>query len=115
MKLVSTNLCPHRSRWSHLTRDSDSKIDLIDPPEVVAKKVRKAVAVPQVVEDNGVLAFVEFVLLPAADLKGKKEFRVERERDGLEPLVYTSISQMHEDYKKDLVTCGPTGKCVVNG
>ncbi|KAF2274961.1 tyrosyl-tRNA synthetase [Westerdykella ornata] len=84
--------------------DADSKIDLLDPPDVVLKKIKKAVAAPKVVEENGVLAFVEFVLLPAAALRGNREFRVDRERDGLEPLVYTSISQMHEDYRNDVLT-----------
>ncbi|TDZ16912.1 Tyrosine--tRNA ligase [Colletotrichum sidae] len=84
--------------------DPDSKIDLLDAPELVQKKLRKAECVPKVAEGNGVLSFVEYVLLPAAALKGKKEFRVERERDGLEPLVYTSIADMHEDYKNDVLT-----------
>ncbi|CAM1507915.1 Fc.00g047630.m01.CDS01 [Cosmosporella sp. VM-42] len=84
--------------------DKDSKIDLLDPPEVVLKKIKKAVAAPQVVEENGVLAFVEYVLLPAARLKGNGEFRVERERDGLEPLVYTTIDKMHDDYRADVLT-----------
>ena len=75
----------------------------MDTPEVITKKIRKAEAAPKVVEENGVLAFVEYVLLPASELKGRREFRVERERDGLEPLVYTSIEQMHEDYKADVV------------
>jgi tyrosyl-tRNA synthetase len=85
--------------------EEDSKIDLLDSPEAVTKKIRKAVAVPQVVEENGLLAFVEFVLLPASGLlhDGKAEFRVGRERDGLGPLVYSSISKMHEDYKNDTV------------
>jgi tyrosyl-tRNA synthetase len=83
--------------------DPDSKIDLLDPPEVVTKKIRKAVAAPRIVEENGVLAFVEFVLLPAAALKGRREFRVDRDRDGLEPLIYTSIDQIHKDYKDDIV------------
>lgn len=61
---------------------------------------------PKVAEGNGVLSFVEYVLLPAAALKGKKEFTVERERDGLEPLVYTDIAAMHEDYKNDVVSIG---------
>jgi tyrosyl-tRNA synthetase len=85
----------------------DSKIDLLDPPEVVSKKVRKAVATPRVTDENGLLAFVEFVLLPAAALKGCKEFRVER-TDGLEPLIYTDIKQMHDDYKNDVVCIYPT-------
>lgn len=75
----------------------------MDPPDVVSKKIRKAVAAPKVVEENGILAFVEFVLLPVADLRGKREFIVDRERDGLEPLVYTSIAQMHDDYRNDVV------------
>lgn len=60
-------------------------------------------AVPKVVEENGLLAFVEYVLLPAAALRGDRAFRVERERDGLEPLVYTTIAQMHDDYRNDVV------------
>lgn len=83
--------------------DPDSKIDLLDPPEVVAKKIKKAHAAPQVVEDNGLLAFIEYVLLPAARLKGEGKFQVDRERDGLEPLVYTDIEKIREDYKNDVV------------
>lgn len=49
------------------------------------------------------MAFVEFVLLPASHLRGNREFRVDRERDGLEPLVYTTIAQMHDDYRNDVV------------
>lgn len=44
---------------------------------------------------------MEYVLLPAADLKGKKEFRVERKDQ--EPLIYTDIKQLEEDYKNDVV------------
>ncbi len=46
---------------------------------------------------------VEYVLLPAAALRGQKQFRVERTRDGLEPLIYTDIKQMHHDYENDTV------------
>lgn len=79
----------------------DSKIDLLDPAESIAKKIRKAEAAPRVVEDNGVIALVEYVLLPAAGLKGQKEFRVERKDE--EPLVYTDIERLREDYKNDIV------------
>ena len=84
--------------------DADSKIDLLDTPEVVAKKLKKAECVPKVVEGNGVLSFTEYVLLPAGVLKhGRPEFTVDRSRDGLEPLVYTTITQMQEDYRNDIV------------
>lgn len=84
--------------------DPDSKIDLLDTPETVAKKIKKAHAAPQVVEENGLISFIEFVLLPAARLRGNGEFRVERERDGLEPLVYTEAERIREDYKNDVVS-----------
>ncbi|KAF4582205.1 tyrosyl-tRNA synthetase [Ophiocordyceps camponoti-floridani] len=84
--------------------DQDSKIDLLDSPEVVTKKIKKAVAAPKIIEENGVLAFVEFVLLPASALRGKREFVVDRERDGLEPLVYTDIADMRRDYANDVLT-----------
>ena len=97
----------HRNNTG-LTNRTDSKIDLLDSPEVVAKKIKKATSAPQVVEENGVLAFVEFVLLPASGLKdGKRRFTVDRERDGLEPLVYDNITKMQDDYRNDVVRLGP--------
>ncbi|KAK2787369.1 hypothetical protein FQN52_007274 [Onygenales sp. PD_12] len=80
----------------------DSKIDLLDSPENISKKIRKAEAAPTVVEDNGVIALVEYVLLPAAGLKGEKKFQVDR-RDQ-EPLIYTDIEKLKEDYKNDILT-----------
>lgn len=69
------------------------------------KKVRKAYAAPKEVEGNGLLALVEYVLLPVSQLKtGKREFVVDRERDGLEPLVYTDVAKLHEDYKNEVVS-----------
>ncbi|KAK5989478.1 Tyrosine--tRNA ligase [Cladobotryum mycophilum] len=85
--------------------NEDSKIDLLDPPEVVAKKIRKAEALPKIVEENGVIALVEHILLPASKLqKGEAEFRVERTRDNLEPLVYNNIKQLQEHYAEDILT-----------
>ncbi|KAJ6095464.1 tyrosine tRNA ligase [Penicillium sp. IBT 16267x] len=80
----------------------DSKIDLLDSADSILKKIRKAEAAPRVAEDNGVIALVEYVLLPAADLKGKKEFIVERKDQ--EPLIYTDIKQLVEDYQNDILT-----------
>lgn len=83
--------------------DPDSKIDLIDAPDVVAKKIKRAVAAPTVVEDNGLLSFVEFVLLPAGALKhGRPRFAVPK-RDGSE-VVYERIADMHADYRADALT-----------
>lgn len=84
--------------------DADSKIDLLDPPDSVNKKIKKALGIPKVTEDNALLAFTEHVLLPSAALRGNREFVVEREKDGLPPLSYNNIEKMTEDYKNDLVS-----------
>ncbi|KAF2753723.1 tyrosyl-tRNA synthetase [Pseudovirgaria hyperparasitica] len=83
--------------------DPDSKIDLLDIADAVRKKVKKAQAAPKVVEENGLLSFVEYVLLPASRLKhGKPRFEVERK--DAETLVYEDIVKMKEDYRNDVLS-----------
>lgn len=85
--------------------DADSKIDLLDSPEEVTKKMKKAVCAPKVVEGNGVLAFVEHVIFRALALQPGKEAKIEVERrDGAETLIYTSIDKLKEDYAADIVS-----------
>jgi tyrosyl-tRNA synthetase len=75
----------------------------LDSKKEVDDKVNKALCYPCQPDDNGLLAFTEFVLLPAAALMtGKKEFRVER--PDAEPVVYTDMAQMREDYKNDVLS-----------
>lgn len=83
--------------------DPNSKIDLIDQPDVVRKKLKQAFCPPKTVEGNGVLSFVEYVLLPASALKnnGTPKFVVQR-RDK-EPLKYSSIQEMQKDYLDDVL------------
>lgn len=49
--------------------DPNSKIDFLDPPNVVKKKIAAAYANPGEVEGNGLLAFLKSVLLPIATLR----------------------------------------------
>ncbi|PNS15396.1 tyrosine-tRNA ligase [Sphaceloma murrayae] len=85
--------------------DPDSKIDVLDDADVVKKKLKKAFAMPKVVEDNGILSFVEYVVLPAGALKaGQPRFVVERRPEEGEPLVYSDIKQIHKDYESDVLT-----------
>lgn len=82
--------------------DPDSKIDVLDDADVIKRKLKKAFAPPKIVEENGVLSFVEYVLLPAGHLiYGEPKFVVQR-RDA-EPLVYTNIKQMQDDYVNDIL------------
>lgn len=99
-------MVPGLSGGKMSSSDPDSKIDLLDPPDVVEKKLKKAHCVPKEVEGNGILSFVEYVLLPVDGLKNdrKGRFVVERRKaeDG-EPLVYEDIATLKSDYEADTV------------
>lgn len=92
--------------------EENSKIDLLDDPDIVARKIRKAECAPRVIEGNGVLAFVQYVILPVAALRGT-EFRVERDSAQLGPLSYVSIDSIHEDYRNDVLTPQLLKKAVI--
>ncbi|EKM77195.1 hypothetical protein AGABI1DRAFT_115381 [Agaricus bisporus var. burnettii JB137-S8] len=49
--------------------DPNSKIDLLDPPDAVRKKLKAAFCEEGNIEENGVLAFVEAVLIPVSQLR----------------------------------------------
>ncbi|KAI0028528.1 hypothetical protein K488DRAFT_58339 [Vararia minispora EC-137] len=49
--------------------DPNSKIDFLDPPEVVKKKIRGAFCEEGNTTENGVLAFVMTVLMPISELR----------------------------------------------
>ncbi|KAH9011075.1 tyrosine tRNA ligase [Lactarius pseudohatsudake] len=49
--------------------DPDSKIDFLDPPDAVRRKLKKAFCEEGNVKDNGILAFVEAVLIPISELR----------------------------------------------
>ncbi|KAI0064844.1 tyrosine tRNA ligase [Artomyces pyxidatus] len=54
--------------------DPDSKIDFLDPPDAVRKKIKKAFCEEGNITENGILAFVKAVLIPISEL------RIERAR-----------------------------------
>lgn len=88
--------------------DPNSKIDLLDPPDVVKSKLKKAVCPPKDVEGNGVYSFVEFVLLPISELSsadGKGSFTVNRDEKWGGPVTYENIEQLKADYIEDKVWC----------
>lgn len=83
--------------------EPDSKIDLLDSPEIVTKKLKKAFCAPKQVEGNGVIAFIEYVIFRVTAMKsgGKPNFVVER-RDK-EPIFYEDIAKLKEDYAQDVI------------
>ncbi|KAH8676611.1 tRNA synthetases class I-domain-containing protein [Tricladium varicosporioides] len=84
--------------------DVDSKIDLLDSPEAVAKKLKKAKCVPKEVAGNGVIAFVEHVIMRALSLHPDLDSKFVVERKDAEPLIYESAEKLKEDYIADILT-----------
>ena len=84
--------------------DPDSKIDVLEEADVVRKKLKKAHAAPKEVDGNGLISFVEYVLLPVSRLKnnGQGKFVVQRRDE--EPLLYTDIGSLKKDYENDTVS-----------
>lgn len=86
--------------------EPDSKIDILDTADAVKKKLKKAYAAAKEVEGNGIISFVEYVLLPLSALRredGRAHFVIEDEREGKQ-FVYNDIRQLHDDYKADRLT-----------
>ena len=116
--------------------DPNSKIDILDPPEVVKKKIKAAFCEEGNVEDNGVLAFVGAVLMPISQLRrdhvseakekgvGVEEvealprpfvgegapedavFTILRKEEYGGPLHYSNFEQIKEDFKEKKIHPG---------
>lgn len=85
--------------------DPNSKIDLLDTPDQVTKKLRKAECAQRVTEGNGIIGLVEHILLPFANLSAsssKGEFAVERHEG--RPLIYSDIAKLKADFEADVLT-----------
>jgi tyrosyl-tRNA synthetase len=83
--------------------EPSSKIGLLDTPEEVSKKLKKVMCVPEKVEGNGVIAFIEHIIFRVSVVKtGTPSFAV-GQRDG-EPLVYEDILKVKQDYEQDILT-----------
>ena len=125
--------------------DPNSKIDILDPPEVVKKKIKAAFCEEGNTEDNGVLAFVGAVLMPISQLrrdhineakaKGLKSeeidalptpfvgegapeeavFTIPRKEEYGGPLHYSSFEQIKEDFKEKKVHPGDLKGAVTQG
>lgn len=84
--------------------DPDSKIDVLEVADVVRRKLKKAHAAPKEVDGNGIISFVEYVLLPVSALKSGGEGKFIVERKDAEPLIYSDISTLKKDYEADIVS-----------
>lgn len=85
--------------------DPNSKIDLIEEPKTVQKKIGKAYAAAGEVEGNGLIAFVESVVFPIEVIRhGKGSFTINRPEQYGGTITYESVEQLKADYASNSLT-----------
>lgn len=68
---IMNGMVPGMNGSKMSSSDTDSKIDFLDSPSEVSKKIKAAYCMEGVVEENGVLAFVGAVLMPIARVRAE--------------------------------------------
>lgn len=84
--------------------DLDSKIDLLDPPSALKKKLKKAFCEPGNIADNGILSFCKFVIFPVV-LKNEP-FIIERKPENGGNVEYKSFEDLESEFAKETVHPG---------
>lgn len=54
--------------------EEDSKIDLLDPPAILKKKLKKAFCEPGNITENGILSFAKHVIFPLSADEGQMKY-----------------------------------------
>ncbi|RUS33184.1 tRNA synthetases class I-domain-containing protein [Jimgerdemannia flammicorona] len=87
--------------------DPDSKIDLLDDPKAVERKLKKAFCEEGNVTDNGILSFIKAVLFPLGSLYGKQpEFTIRRLEKFGGDIRYTDYHALEADFRDKKVHPG---------
>jgi len=85
--------------------DPNSKIDVLDDATSVTNKIKKAYAQTGVAEGNGLIAFIEYVLLPISSLQssdGKASIKF-HPREG-DAQLYSDVQEIRKAYEADTIT-----------
>lgn len=84
--------------------EEDSKIDLLDNPANVKKKLKKAFCEPGNITDNGILSFTKFVVFPLMN-KGEN-FRVCRPAEHGGDVEYSNFEDLESAFAKQEIHPG---------
>ncbi len=94
---VMTPLLPGLVGKKMSASDPNSKIDLLDSPKKVSKKMNKAECVEGIVEDNGVLAFLQHVVFTVLSDAGK-DFVISRPEKYGGDLSFSSYADVEKAF-----------------
>merc|ERR1712012_570710 len=84
--------------------DADSKIDLLDSPGDIKKKLKKAFCEPGNITDNGILSFCKYVIIPVA-LKGES-FTIKRSEKYGGDVSYATYQELENAFAKEEIHPG---------
>ncbi|MEK6952272.1 MAG: tyrosine--tRNA ligase [Nanoarchaeota archaeon] len=76
-----------------------SKIDLLDDEKIVIEKIKKAYCEAGVIEDNGVLAFLKYVVMIIKNDK-KEKFVIKRDKKYGGDLIFENYEKIEEKFMK---------------
>lgn len=96
---VMTPLIPGLIGKKMSASDPQSKIDLLDDPKTVEDKIRNAYCEAGIVEDNGVLAFLKYVIM-VLKVDRKEKFVVERPEKFGGKLEFTDYAEIEDLFVK---------------
>lgn len=111
-------MVPGLSGGKMSSSDPKSKIDLLDDGNTIRKKTAKAFCAPRQVEGNGILAFIQHVLLPLSQLKSSDRKTAALSvtfKDETEPTVFHSFADLIKAYEADLLSPQLAKKIVQDG
>ncbi|XP_063367840.1 tyrosine--tRNA ligase, cytoplasmic [Cydia amplana] len=84
--------------------EEDSKIDLLDDPANVKKKLKKAFCEPGNITDNGVLSFTKYVVFPL--MKPGETFKISRAAEYGGNVEYTNFDDLEAAFAKQEIHPG---------
>ncbi|MFH1588266.1 MAG: tyrosine--tRNA ligase [Candidatus Diapherotrites archaeon] len=94
---VMTPMIPGLTGTKMSASDKKSKIDVMDDAETIQKMVSKAYCPEKELENNGVIAFAQYVLMVLLNDKGKK-FVIERPEKFGGTLSYSNYGDLEKDF-----------------
>lgn len=94
---VMTPMLPGLQGAKMSSSEEKSKVDLLDSPDVVEKKVKAAVCPAKRIENNGVMAFMKYVIMVLKEDK-KQEFKVDRPEKFGGKVTYKDYKTLEKDF-----------------
>ena len=103
MNRMIPNITAKSTNEKMSSSDIESKIDLLDAPNIIKKKINKAWAEPSN-PDNALFLFIKYAIFPINKLKLIDKFIINRDIKWGGILEYETVEKMELDYTQNILT-----------